>query len=58
LSVWLLELLVQNRCRQPRDRVPQQVAFGLATTLTVPHRDSTRPGGAASTVYEGATSSP
>jgi hypothetical protein len=34
------------------------VAFGLATTLAIPHRDSTRPWGAASTVYEGATSSP
>jgi hypothetical protein len=55
--IWLFALLIQVWCRQPYDRVPQQVAFGLATTLAVPHRDSTHPWGAAPTGYEGATPS-
>jgi hypothetical protein len=53
-SVWLLELLIQVWHFQPRDRVPQQVAFGLATTMVVPHCNSARPRGVAPAGYEGA----
>jgi hypothetical protein len=57
LPVWLPELLVQVWSCQPLDHISPEVAFGLATTLVVPHRDPTCLGGAAPAGYEGATSS-
>jgi hypothetical protein len=54
LPIWLFEFLLQVRRGEPRDRLSQQVAFGLATTLALPHCDSTRPREISPTVYEGA----
>jgi hypothetical protein len=57
LPIWLPELLVQVRRRQPRDRISQQVAFRLAAAMAVPHRNSACSGGVASACYEGAAPS-
>jgi hypothetical protein len=43
LPIWLSEFFVQVRRGEPCDRLPQQVAFGLAATLVLPHSDSPSP---------------
>jgi hypothetical protein len=43
LPIWLSEFLLQVRRGEPCDRLPQQVAFGLATTLALPLSDSSLP---------------
>jgi hypothetical protein len=57
LPIWLPELLVQVRRRQPRDRISQQVSFGLAAAMAVPHRNSACSGGVTFAGYEGAAPS-
>jgi hypothetical protein len=56
LPIRLFEFLLQIRHGEPRDCLSQQMAFRLATTLAVPHRDSKHPRGVSPTGYEGTAS--
>jgi hypothetical protein len=45
IASWLSELFIQVWRGEPRDRVSEQVALGLATTLVLLHGEPPTPGG-------------